>query len=123
MTATKHIPISHVCPTDESELKEFLVDETLSHICSTEEEKPKGIIVDECSMEEDESECVHKNINKQKNANNEAEYEESSVTHEVPKYFNIFKCGMNVLNRLYVTYEQACMSTPKENTTRRCWKL
>ena len=86
MTATKQIPTSHVCSTDESKLKEFLVDETLlqissaeesklkefpvdenlSQICSTDKDKSKGIIVNEYSMEEDKSECVHKNINKQK---------------------------------------------------------
>ena len=35
-----------------------------------------------------------KNINKQKDPNNEAEYEESSVTDEVPRYFNIFWCDV-----------------------------
>ena len=54
-----------------------------------------------------------KNMNKQKDANNEAEYEESSVTDELPSYFNIFKCGRNILNRLDMTYERACMSTQK----------
>ena len=51
---------------------------------------------------------------KQKDAKNEAKYEESSVTYEVQSNFNIFKCGGNILNRLYVTYEQACMATPKD---------
>ena len=32
MTDTKQIPPSHVCSTDEGELKEFLVDETSSAI-------------------------------------------------------------------------------------------
>ena len=40
-----------------------------------------------------------------KGANNEAHYEESSVTDEVPSYFNIFECGRNLLNRLDLTYE------------------
>ena len=44
----------------------------------------------------------------------DAEYEESSITKEVPSYFNIFECGKNILDRLDVTYEQACMVTPKE---------
>ena len=100
---------------DESVLKYFLVDETLSQICSTDEEKSIGIIINECSTEEDESECVHKNINKQKYANNEAEYEESSVSDEVPIYFNMIECGRNILNRLDVIYEGVCMATPKEN--------
>ena len=64
MTPTKHIPISQVCSTDKSELKELLVNKNLSQICSTDKEKSKGIIFDECSTEEDESECIHKNINK-----------------------------------------------------------
>ena len=42
----------------------------------------KIIILDEISTEESESECVHKNINKQKDAKNEAEYEEPTVTHD-----------------------------------------
>ena len=65
-------------------------------------------------MEEDESECVHKNINKQKDAKNETQYEESSITHKVPSYFKIFDCGINILNRIDVTYERARMATTKK---------
>ena len=54
MTATKQIPISHVCFTDTSELEAFLVDKNLSQICSTYKDELKGIIVNECSMEEEE---------------------------------------------------------------------
>ena len=111
MTATKQIPTSHVCSTHESELIEFLVDKTLSQICPTDDEESKGLTVENVSTEEEESECVHKNINKQKYANNETEYETSSVTHEVPSYFNIFECVGNIFNRLDVTYERACMDT------------
>ena len=58
-------------------------------------------------------------INKQrKDANNEADHEESMVLDDTivvkePIYFNIFKCGKNQLNRIAVTYEQACMETPR----------
>ena len=55
MTATKHIPTSHVCSTEKGELKEFLVDKTLSQICSMDEDKSKGIILDKSSTKEDES--------------------------------------------------------------------
>ena len=65
-------------------------------------------------MEKDESECVHKNINRQKDENNETGYEEYSVTDEVPICFNIFKYGGNLLNRLDVKYERACMATKEE---------
>ena len=114
MTATKQIPVLRVCSTDESELEEFLIDKNLSHIYSKDKDKSKGIVVDERSTEEDESEYVHKNISKKEDANNEAEYEESSVTHEVPRYFNKFEFGRNLLNRLDVTYERACMATPRD---------
>ena len=36
----------------------------------------KESLFDESSTEESESQCVHININKEKDANNEAEYEE-----------------------------------------------
>ena len=53
-TGTKQIPTSHVCSTDESKLKEFLVGNTLLQICSNDGDESKGIIVDKCSKEEDE---------------------------------------------------------------------
>ena len=56
-----------------------------------------------------------KKIHKQKYAKNEIEYEESSVTDEVSSYFNIFKCGGNILKRLDVTYKRSCMATTKDN--------
>ena len=40
-----------------------------------DEDESKSIIIDESSTEKVESECVHKNINKEKDANNEAEHE------------------------------------------------
>ena len=56
ITATKQIPTTQVCSTDESKLKEFPVDEALLQICSTDEEKSKGIVVNGCSTKDDESE-------------------------------------------------------------------
>ena len=47
---------------------------------------------------------------KQKDANNE-------VTYDVPNYvnaFNIFERRRKLLDRLDVSYERACMATPKE---------
>ena len=51
--------------------------------------------------------------NQEKDAQNEIEYEEYSVKHEVQRYVNIFDCGGNLLNRLDMTYEQACMVSKK----------
>ena len=76
-----------------------------------DKEKSKSVIVDEISTEEIKSECVHKNINKEKDANNEKDYEEPSVTYDPvvkkPSYFNTFKRRNNILNKLDTTYERA----------------
>ena len=39
------------------------------------------------------------------------EHKEPSVTEKVTSYFNIFKCGRNILDRLDVTYQQVFMAT------------
>ena len=36
------------------------------------------------------------------------------MTKEVTSYFNIFKCGRNILDRLDVTYQRAFMATPQD---------
>ena len=43
------------------------------------------------------------------------EHKEPSVTQKVTSYFNIFKCGRNLLDRLDVTYQRAFMAIPAEN--------
>ena len=83
-------------------------------VCYTDEDESKGVFVDESSTDEIESECVHKNVNKEKDAKNDTEYEEPSATHEVLSYFKIFECGKNLLNVLDMTYERACMATPRD---------
>ena len=60
-----------------------------------------------CSTEEHKLECTN---TKQKDAKNE-------VTHDVPNYsnaFNVFECGKKLLDILDVSYEIACMATPKK---------
>ena len=36
------------------------------------------------------------------------------MTEKVTSYFNIFKCGRNILDQLDVTYHQAFMATPED---------
>ena len=114
-----HKNLSQSCYTDEDKSKRIIVNKTLSQSCSKDEDKSKGIIVNEtlsqscstdkeelCSTEEDKSECA---ITKQKDANNE-------VTYDVLNYFNtfdIFECGRKLLDRIDMSYERACMATPK----------
>ena len=64
-----------------------------------------------CFADEDEWSSMDKEksqfaIKKQKDANNE-------VTYDVTNYlnaFNIFECGRNLLDRLAVSHERACMA-------------
>ena len=88
------------CSTDKDKSEGIIVNETLSQSCSTDKD---GL----CSTKEEKSEFA---IKKQKDAKNE-------VTYYEPEYFNafnIFKCGRNILDRLDVSYERACITTPKE---------
>ena len=71
---------------------------------SKDVDESKGIIVEECFKEADKSERIHTNINKQKDAENEAEYGEYPDTHEVTSYYNILECGRNIFNRLDLKY-------------------
>ena len=116
MTDTQQIPISHIYYAGERESEKFLGEKTLLHVCSTDDEESKRIFVHESSTEENESECVHKSVNKWKDANNEASNEEPKVTNDPfikePSYFNIFGCGKNILNKLDATCKRVCMATP-----------
>ena len=89
------------CYTDKDESKVIIVDE---YPTEDNESESKVIIVNKFSAEKDKSKCV---INKQEDTNNE-------VTYDVPIYFNVFKCVRNILNRLDVLYERACMATPRD---------
>ena len=71
------------------------MDNNLPQVCSTNKSKSKSIIIGESSMEESESECIHKSINKERNTMNEADHEVPFVWGNtfVKKmiYFNIFE--------------------------------
>ena len=66
-------------------------------------------MIDESSKEESESESVHKSINKNKEKDtfDETEHEEPLVTDNPVindlRYFNLFECGKNILNRIDAT--------------------
>ena len=94
-----HSLSSAVFSTGENESKQRIINKTLLQNYSLDVDEP-------CSTEIDISEYT---ITEQK----DSYYEESSVTKEVPIYFNIFECGGNLLDRLDVTYERACCSTRK----------
>ena len=99
MTGTQKLMISHVCDSDKSKSKGIISDKNLSHVCSTEKIESESGIVDEISLEDSESESIHKslNTNKEKDAIDETDHKkpliiDNSVINE-PSYFNPFKCG------------------------------
>ena len=120
LTGTEQISILHVCSTYEIKSEEFLVGKTLSQICSTDEKKQKNIIGDEINLEESKSECIHKSVDNEKDAKNEAYHEEPRFTDDPfakePIYFSIFECVNNLLNKLEATCKQACMATPRDKS-------
>ena len=113
-------PSSNVYSTDESESKLIIVHKALLHNCSTEKSNSELSIVNEILLQNysaDVDKLYSTEIEKSEYTITEqtyAEYEKYSVTKEVPIYFNMFECGRNHLDRLDVTYERACMATPKE---------
>ena len=90
--------------------------EGLSENCSTDVSESKRNIVNKTLSQKNSANVSEYTIMVLK----DKEYKEPSDTKEVTSYFNIFECGRNILDRLDVTYERACISTPKENIIIRC---
>ena len=71
-------------------------------------------------MEGRESENVHKSINtnKEKDTIDETEHEERLFTYNTvvkdPRYYNLFECSKNLMNRLDATCKRVCMATSRE---------
>ena len=66
MTGTQHIHISRICSMGYSKSKGIITDENLSQVCSADKRESEIITVNEISMEDSESESVHKSINTNK---------------------------------------------------------
>ena len=104
-------PSSNVNVTDEDESKEIIVHETLSENSSTDVSESERNIVNETLSQNNSAEVSDNTITELK----DKEHKEPSVTEKVKSYFNIFECGRKLLDRLYVTYQQAFMTIPAEN--------
>ena len=103
-------PSSNVNVTDEDESKEIIVHKTLSENSSTDVRKSERNIVKETLSQNDSANVSENNITELK----DEEHKEPSVTEKVKSYFNIYKCGRNLLDRLGVTYQRAFMAIPKD---------
>ena len=103
-------PSSNVNATDEDKSKEIIVHETLLEKNSTNVSKSERNIVNETLSLNNSAHVPENNITELK----DEEHKEHSVTEKVKNYFNIYECGRNLLDRLYVTYQQSFMATPKD---------
>ena len=106
--AEETAPSSKVNVMDKDESKEIIVHETLS------ENQSKDVSKSECNI-------VHKTLSQKNSADvpdnvitelKADDHKEPSVTGKVTSYFNIFECGINLLDQLDVTYQRAFMASP-----------
>ena len=97
--------------TDEDELKEIIVHESLSENISKEVSESECNIVHETLLQNNSSDVPTNIITALKGDENR----EPSVTEKVTNYFNLFKCSINILDQLDVTYQQALMTTSAQD--------
>ena len=85
--------------------------ETLLENISTNISKSERRIANKTLSQNNSTDVSENNIMELK----DKEHKEPPVTEKVKGYFNIFECGINILDRLDVTYQQEFMATPSEN--------
>ena len=83
--------------------------ETLSENSSTDVIESKRRIVNETLLQNNSADVSENTITELK----DKEHKEPSANKEVKIYFNIFKCGRNILDQIDVTYQRALMATPE----------
>ena len=103
-------PSLNVNVTDKDESKRIIVHKSLSDNCSTDVNESERNIVNKSLSQKNSANVSEYTIKELKGK----EYNEPSLTKEVNIYFNIFKCGRNLLDRLDVTYQRAFMTTPQD---------
>ena len=84
---------------------------TLSENSSTDVSESERNIINKTLSQDNSADVSENTITELK----EEQHKEPLVTETVTSYFNIFKCGRNLFDRLDVTYQQAFMATPAEN--------
>ena len=92
---------SNINVTDEDESKEIIVHETLPENQSMDVNESECNIVHETLSQNNLSDVPTNVITELK----DDEHKEPSVIGKGKTYFNIFKCGRNILDQLDVTYQ------------------
>ena len=91
---------SKIDVTDEDELKEIIVHETLSENSSTDVSESERNIVNETLSQKHSADVSGNTITELK----DEEHKKPPVTKKVTSYFNIFESGRNLLDQIDVTY-------------------
>ena len=104
-------PTMNVNDTDEDESKEFIVHEPLSENLSMEVSKSVCNIVHETLLQKNSSDVPTNVITELK----DDEHIELSVSDKGSSYFNIFECGRNILDQLYVMYQREFTASSVQN--------
>ena len=99
--AKKTAPSSNVNVTDKNESKEIIVHKKLSENYSKDVSKSERNIANKTLSQINSVDVPYNAITELK----DKEHKEPSVTEKVTSYFNIFECGRNLLNQLYVNYQ------------------
>ena len=106
--AEENATSSNVNVTDKDESKEIIVHKTLSENQSKDVSELEYNIFHETLLHNISADVPDNVITELK----DDEYKEPSVTGKGTSYFNIFKCGRNILDQLDVTYQRALMESP-----------
>ena len=100
-------PSSKVNDTDEDESKEFIVHEPVWENLFMDVSEPECNIVHETLSQKN-------SLDVPTNVITELKYDDhikTSVSDKGSSYFNIFKCGRNILDQLDVTYKRAFIAS------------
>ena len=100
-------PSWNVNVTDRDESNEIIVHKTLSENSSTNVSASERNIVNENLSQNNYADVSENTITELK----DEEHKEPSVTEKLTSYCNIFGCGINLLDRLDVTYQRVFMAT------------
>ena len=107
----KTAPSSNVNVMDEDESKEIILHETLSENQFKNVSESEWNTVHETLWQNNSADVPSNVITEFK----DDEYKEPSVTEKVTSYFNIFECGRNLFDQLYVTYQREFMTTTAQH--------
>ena len=102
---------SNINVIDKDKSKEIIVHEILSENKSKDVSKSEFKFFHKTLLQNNSADVLDIAITELK----DKEHKEPSVTEKVTRYFNIFDCGINLLDLLDVTYQRLFMTTSAQD--------